>query len=310
MLLATPVGAQVAPSRFSEGRLFVDAFPADSLLARQLLRAAAQRDTFPGLPRPRDSVLIIIAPDAPAFVSLVGPHAPEWGAAFAFPAERRIVMQGRSAPSTAGDPRLVLRHELAHLALFEYLGPTIPRWFDEGYASWAAGEWGREEVIAANIGLALGGFRTLAALDSGFARGARSADAAYALSYRAVAELASLDRARGLSLLLGTWRSVGSFDRALRSAHGLTTGSFEALWVRNTRRRYGALALFADVTIGASVLLMLVAPLYLIRRRRDRARLAAMVAAEAAAAQRERDAVIEALLRGTDPPREGGALSS
>jgi hypothetical protein len=255
-------------------------------------------------------VLVTIAPDAATFAAQVGPHAPEWGAAFAFPRERRIVMQGRSAPSSAGDPVRVLRHELAHLALFEFLGTSVPRWFDEGYASYAAGEWDREAVIAANLGLALGRYRTLAALDSGFQRGSQSADASYALAYRAVAELASLDSRGGLRLLFDRWRTLGTFDRGLRAAYGLTTGSFEALWVKNTRRRYGALAIFADITLGASVLLLIVAPLYVIRRRRDRARMAALVAAEADAARREREAVIEALLASVVDRSDGGATSS
>ena len=295
-LLATTVFGQVTPTRFSQGRFHVDAWPSDSVLARTLLTRASANDTFPGLPRARDSVLVVIAPDKATFEAMVGPRAPEWGAAFAFPGERRIVMQGAGAPSSAGDPLRVLRHELAHLALFEFLGAAAPRWFDEGYASYAAGEWDREDVIAANLGLALGRNRSLAALDSGFQLGSRSADASYALSFRAVAELAALDPARGLTLFMARWKELGSFDRALRSAHGLTTGSFEALWVKNTRRRYGAVALFADLTVGVTVLLLIIGPLWVFRRRRDRARMAALVAAEAEAARREREAVIEALL--------------
>ncbi|MFP5355115.1 MAG: hypothetical protein ACLGIK_08170, partial [Gemmatimonadota bacterium] len=60
-------------------------------------------------------------------------------------------MQGRRASSDAGDPIRVLRHELAHLALHEYLGDLPTRWFDEGYASYAAGEWDRDRVIATNL---------------------------------------------------------------------------------------------------------------------------------------------------------------
>jgi len=287
---------------------------ADSLLAASLAERALAADSFPGLPRPRASVLIQIAPDARTFRDLIGAHAPEWGAAFAFPHERRIVMQGRSAPSSAGDPRQVLRHELAHLALHESLGDLPPRWFDEGYASWAAGEWDREDVIAANVGLALGRYRTLAGLDSGFALGARRADAAYALSFRAVAELAELDPARGLTLLFRYWKEEGDLDRALRRGYGLTLGGFERRWVDRTRRRYGGLALFADITLGGFLLLVVITPLYLLRRRRDRARLLAMRDADALAEQRERESALEALLQSvadpSPPAPPGGGPSS
>lgn len=204
-------------------------------------------------------------------------------------------MQGSSASSSAGDPTRVLRHELAHLALHEYLGDKAPRWFDEGYASWSAGEWGRESVIAANVGLAFGASRGLASLDTSFDRGAASSDAAYALSFRAVAELAELDRGRGLERLFAYWRE-SDLDQALRRAFGMTYGTFESHWQRRTRRRYGALALATDVTVGALMLLLVITPLYLLRRRRDRRRLEAMRASEAAAEARERAEALAALL--------------
>ncbi|MGQ0766255.1 MAG: peptidase MA family metallohydrolase [Gemmatimonadota bacterium] len=307
-LLPISSGAQVPPVRLEAGRFTAVAFQSDSLLAATLLRRATANDTFAGLPRPRETVLISIAPDRATFRTWVGDGAPEWGAAFAIPSERRIIMQGRSAPSDAGDPAVVLRHELAHLALHEFLGGSPPRWFDEGYASWTAGEWGREEVIAANLGLALRGFRTLAALDSAFGRSGRSAEAAYALAHQAVGALATLDADRGLSLLFENWRSTGSFDLALRRAHGMTTSAFELYWQRAVRRRYGGLALFADVTLSAFVMILFVTPFYLLRRRRDRARLAALRAADEVAERRERESALEELLRVGDgaQPRPPG----
>jgi len=295
-----PALAQVIPHRLQGGRFTVIAYNSDSLLAASLLRSALTRDTFPGLPRPQAKILISIAPDRDTFRQWIGPNAPEWGSAFAFPAERRIVMQGRSAPSDAGDPIRVLRHELAHLALDEVMGDLPPRWFDEGYASWAANEWDREAVIAANVGLALGGFRTLASLDSGFASGTRRAEASYALAYRAVAELAAIDENRGLELLFRYWKAEGSLNVALRQAYGLTYEGFQKRWIDRTRRRYGALALFTDMTLGALVLVLLVTPLFLLRRRRDRERLARMRAADAEAERRERESAIAALIRGGD----------
>src|SRR4029078_5916917 len=130
---------------------------------------------------------------------------PEYGAAIAFPSERRIVMQGSRAASDAGDPVRVLRDELAHVALHARVGDLPPRWFDEGYAAVAAAEWGREEVLATNVLLAIRGMPTLDDLDQRFLGGADQASAAYALSYRAFVELASLDPERGLTLFFDYW---------------------------------------------------------------------------------------------------------
>ena len=263
---------------------------------RSLLAAAAERDSFPWLPRSRARVVIAVAPDERRFREWIGPAAPEWGAAIAFPAQRTIIMQGRTAGSDAGDPLVVLRHELAHLALDEALGDLPPRWFHEGYASVAAGEWGREEVLATSVALLLRGMPTLDSLDAAFEGGASRADAAYALAHRAVAELAALDPERGLTLFFHYWRETRSLEVAIRRAFGMTQAQFEERWRQRTRRQYGALAIAADLSLAAALLMLIVVPLYMARRRRDRRRLAAMRAADVAAERAARESALAALL--------------
>jgi hypothetical protein len=299
----TPAVAQLPPGlqRYDEGRFTVGAAPHDAVLARSLLSSAVARDSFPWLRRPTARVLILIAPDRRRFAELIGPHAPEYGAAIAIPSEQRIVMQGSRAGSDAGDPLVVLRHELAHLALHEAMGDIPPRWFDEGYASYAAGEWGREEVITTNVALAWKGVPSLAALDSAFYGGAARASGAYALAHRAVVELAALDRERGLTLFFRYWRDSRDFDIAVRRAFTLTQAQFEERWRRLTRRRYGALAIFADFTIASVILLFLLVPLYISRRKRNKERLAVMSAVEAENEAKERADAIETLLKSVSP---------
>ncbi|MDX2184477.1 MAG: hypothetical protein SFW08_10905 [Gemmatimonadaceae bacterium] len=305
---AAALGAQDAgATRLDGGRFSVYAYPQDAALARAVLEAARTRDTFPGLPRPTRRVVIAIAPDARRFREWVGPSAPEWGSAIAFPDEQRTVLHGRSASSDAGDPIRVLRHELAHLALHEALPDAeIPRWFDEGYASLVAGEWGRDELIALQLALAARRGGSLAALDSAFTGGAVRAEAAYALATRAVIDLAALDPARGLALLFDYWRSDRRLDVAVRHAYGITLSGFEVQWAERTRRRYGALAIASDLGLAGIVLLLVLGPLWWARRRRDRRRLAAMAAADAAAEARARAQALEALLAlGAPPPADG-----
>ncbi len=274
---------------------------------RSLLTAAAERDSFPWLPRPRARVVIAVAPDERRFREWIGPAAPEWGAAIAFPAQRTIIMQGRTAGSDAGDPRVVvLRHELAHLALDEALGDLPPRWFHEGYASVAAGEWGREEVLATSVALLVRGMPTLDSLDATFAGGASRADAAYALAHRAVAELAALDPERGLTLFFQYWRETRSLEVSIRRAFGVTQAQFEERWRQRTRRQYGALAIAADLSLAAALLMLVVVPLYVARRRRDRRRLEAMRAADAAAERAARESALAALLGDQGAPGARG----
>lgn len=268
------------------GRFTIVAYHADIALARTLMDAAIREDSFPGLPRPSARVVIAIAPDEPRFRELVGPAAPEWGAAVAMPASQRIVMRGRGARATAGgDPRTVLRHELAHLALHEAMGALPPRWFDEGYASFAAGEWGREELLATNRALLLRRFPSLRELDDQLTAGAVRAGGAYALSHRAVAEMAALDPERGLTLFFGYWKESGRMDSALRRAYGITFDGFEERWQSRTRNSYGVLALVGDITVLSLVLLVVLLPFMVSRARRNRERLAFL---------RRQDAILDA----------------
>lgn len=297
-LCALPAAAAAqadAPSRLDVGRFTAVYFPRDEVLARSLLAGAVANDSFPWLARPRQRVLIAIAPDAAHFREWAGPAAPEWGAALAFPESRRVVMQGRSAGSDAGDPAEVLRHELAHLALHEQLGDRPPRWFDEGYASVAAREWRREDVLAANLALAVRGAPSLDELEASFSGGSVAAQSAYALSYRAVMELAALDPDRGLTLFFKYWPESPSLDAAVRRSFGITLAGFEHDYQTRTRRRYGVLALFADLSALFVVLTILLMPFYFVRRARDRRRLAALLAADAAA-EREGERALAALL--------------
>ena len=297
--LSLAAGAQKAPadlSRVEGGRFTVVAFPGDMPLARSLLALALAHDTFPGLPRPTRRTVVAIAPDARRFREWIGPSAPEWGAAIADPEAGRVVMQGHNANTSAGDPAVTLRHELAHLALHEAIGNLPPRWFDEGYASLAAGEADRDDVLATNVALVWRGPPRLDELDAFFTGGPARAQTGYALAQRAVSELAALDPARGLALFFAYWKTSRSFDAAIRQAYGMTEPAFETRWRSAIRLRYGALALVADTSFAVALMLAVLAPFWLIRRRRDRMRMAQLRAADEAQERREREDLLAALL--------------
>jgi hypothetical protein len=294
--VATVASAQAADSVVLQaGRFTVVAPRRDERLGRAMLSAAQARDTFPGLPRPQAAVRIELARDAAEFRARTA-GAPEWGAAIAIPDERRIVMQGSRAGSDAGDPLLVLRHELAHLALHEAMGRLPPRWFDEGYAGVAAGEFSREQVFETSLGMV---WRTLPSLDSleeGFTHGGVEAGWSYAIAYRVVSELEQLGGPSGLSQFFGYWKATGSLEKAIRQAYGLTGEGFEQHWKKQTRRQYGALSVVTNVSAVLGLFSLLLVPLYVSKRRRDRRKLEAMRVADAAQEARERESALQALL--------------
>ncbi len=295
--IAPAVAQDAGAVRIERGRFTVVARAVDAALARTMLASAERNDTFPGLPRPRSAVRIDIAPDEESFRALIGPSAPEWGAAVAFPRSQRIVMQGRFIGAEVGNPLEILRHELAHLALQEALGDLSPRWFDEGYASYAAGEWDRDETLTTNVALVWRGVPSLEVLEEGFYAGAQQATGSYALAYRAVAELAALDRERGLALFFERWREARSMDAAMRSAYGITYDGFEKRWQQRTRRRFGALALVTDLALVGIGVVAVLLPLQPAQRRRRRQRMAQLREAEAVAERARREQALEEILR-------------
>lgn len=292
---AAPPGAL----RLDRGRYTVIHYPSDAVLAASALSAAVTRDSFPFLPRSTSRVTIMIAPDAATFREWAGRSAFPWAAALAFVEQHRVVMQGRTAASDAGDPLQVLRHELAHVALYDHLGLLPPRWFEEGYASYAAGEQRTDGFVSTNFALLFRSMPTLAALDTMLAssRGT-DARAGYALALRAVSDLAAVDRERGLSPLLSAWRERGSFDLALRRAYAVTAEDFEHDWQQRTRWQFTFLALAADSAFVTALFVLLLLPLYRTRRKRQAVRLAAMREREALTEHAMRSAALDAVLGG------------
>jgi hypothetical protein len=196
-------------------------------VAASVLRLLEEQSPLPALPPDVPSgVSAYLAPDAASFDRLTGGRIPEWGAGVAIPALGRLVLPVYSSSRTLGGDRArVLRHEWAHLGLAQHLGVLrAPRWFDEGYAEWAAG-WDRSEAWRLRLLLASGRAPPLDSLTLDWPRDAASARAAYLLSATALEYLVSESGERGLTLFLERWKQVGSFEEALRSTYGVTTGA-------------------------------------------------------------------------------------
>lgn len=246
-------------------------WPGDERLAVALAEFADRAGPWPGLPHATGRrVRIILAPNRRVFDSLTAGRLPEWGVAAALPAARTVILR------RTGDLRRVVRHELAHLALHDAVR-WVPRWFAEGYASRAADEWDRLDALRVNWALVRGATPSLAALDRHLREGGPAeAEAAYALATTAVLLLERLGRERGLEPLLTVLADTPDFDLALRTAHQITLGQFEALWQKELRGRYGWLLVFSSFTVFWAVMGVLLAGLWLWRRRRNRQRRAAL----------------------------------
>jgi hypothetical protein len=260
------------------GPATVHYWPEQEALAERLGRYLAGAPPLPALPQDilaPASVDVYLAPDAERWDSLTGGAVPEWGAGVADPFAGVIVLPTydwvRTPPHTIYQ---TLRHELAHVALQRYIGAArSPRWFTEGYAQWAAGQWDWDSPW--RLRLALAGQRAppLDSITLDWPAATADARIAYLLSASAVAYLVDQSGEHGLIIFLQRWRDMQDFEAAFRATYGRTMGQFESDWRRHVKRTYGW-----GVLLGHSMFFWLIAAFFLlvlfaIRRRRDRERM-------------------------------------
>jgi hypothetical protein len=273
---AYPAEAQQGDIRIEDVVLYY--WPGQERLARSLLPGPAMLQ-FPGLDPDvlarGDEVRVFIAPDEARFDSLTDGRAPDWGAGVALPQRGMVVLPGYVSDRT-GTHRLpqILRHELAHIALQRQLGGAlIPRWFNEGYATWAAGQLDVDAGWILRLAFLTGRAPPLDSLTLDWPVHHADARIAYLLSASAVAYLYTLGAPATFDRFLERWARTASFEVALREVYVVSSPQFERLWRRHVRRSYGWLQLFANSALIWLVATVIVLVLFRVRRRRDRLRL-------------------------------------
>ena len=253
------------------GQVVAIAWPPQVGMAASLADEADRAGIWPGLGRRSPGrIRLILVPDEARYQELTGGRGPSWGAGIAVPGAHTILIR-----ADAGDLFTILRHELAHLVLHDAIRTRIPRWFDEGYAAYAAGEWDRIAALSLNLSVARGGVPDLDELNGALRGSAASVGPAYALAMSAVTRLAERNPTRTLTPLLDRLGRGVEFGDAVRETTGLNLGQFSADWIGTVRRRYGLISWLAAGGLWA-VIATLVLALGGVRRRADRPRRAAL----------------------------------
>jgi hypothetical protein len=249
------------------GEVLVTARRPDLSLAIGLAEEASHSRVWYGLGRREPGPLrLIVVRGAAPLDSMMGGRGPSWGAGYALPGTRTVVVR-----ADAGDPHRILLHELAHLALHQAVRVRVPLWFDEGYAAVAAGEWNRFEVLQLNLTVARGAIPGFFELDRSLRASESTAQTAYALAASAVAMLARRHPEHSLEPLLSRLAAGEGFDAAVLATTGSRSAEFEEEWRKDVRSRFGlvvwAIAGGFWLIIGGAVIWG-----YWYRRRRDRPR--------------------------------------
>jgi hypothetical protein len=240
-----------------------------------VLDAALAPLPLPGIPGDfrLSTSTIFLAPSRAVFDSLTAGRTPDWAAGVAIPARRIIILPASPDRTRFEGPVITLRHEIAHLALNDYLGGGVPRWFDEGYATWVSGGWDESSGWQIRFALLRGQTPPLDSLSLGWPRNEGRARLAYLLSASAVAHLASSRGERAFAAFLADWREHGDMEAAMRNVYQLNLALFEREWRAMVRRRYGWLLALSQVTVFWVAVAALVFILGIARRKRNRERL-------------------------------------
>ncbi len=279
--LALALAAQTPepPVRRDAGSLTFLTWPGLEGVVDRLVQGIDLARPLPALPPDvlagAGQIRVYLAPDEARFRDLTGGRAPDWGAGVANPDDGIIVLPVyASSRGNVQDLPRVLRHELAHVALHRYVHPAaVPRWFSEGYATWAADQLDTEAGWILRLAFLTDRAPRLDSLVLDWPDQSTDARVAYLLTASAVDWLHDRGGERALRLFLDRWKRDGNFERALRATYGLTVGQLERYWGQSVRRRYGWLLFFAQSTVAWAILAVIAVALVILRRRRDRGRL-------------------------------------
>ena len=260
--------------------------PSKPRLGSAVAEMLAQSAPLPALPSTAPSfgrpIRIIIAESDAHFDSITGGAIPEWGAGVANPQAGWIVIPGYTGGrATNSDMRRVLRHELAHIALHRYLEPArIPRWFNEGYATWAAGELDVEAGWRLRIAFATGKAPPLDSLELDWPTATPDARVAYLISASVVEYLVRESGVPALTVFMQRWRATQSLETALGQTYHISLDQLETYWRKDVKSRYGWFAVLTQTAVFMTAASFILLILFAIRRRRDRKKLALLQATE------------------------------
>lgn len=276
-----PVTSGELPRRTTHG-MFVF-HHADGLEALAADLAMAVRDTVRDMgaelgEAARGPVSVFLATDR-AVLERAAPvpiRMPPWAAGMALPRQGVILLfAGGGRP--IDEMRKTFLHEYAHVGLYRAApGARLPRWFQEGYAMYRAGEWNFQRSAALGRGVLSGRLFSLEALTERFPGEGDDVELAYAQSIDFVGFLLSRHGAPAFANALSRLGRAEAFLAALEEAYDRPLVVLEDEWRADLKSRFtwfGVLATTSVVWIAASLIFVLA---YLRRRRARRRAMEAM----------------------------------
>lgn len=182
-------------------------------------------------------ILVFITRDQADFDRYAGSMVPEWGEAFAIPAESAIILKSPELASKRLNYKNVVIHELTHVILFFAVDSNeVPVWFGEGLAMFTATE--EQEVSELARALLTDSVIPLDRIDSILRFNRNKARLAYEESHSAVMFLAEAFGDSSLPRLVQGFKAGLNVDEALMNAISMDYEEFEEKWLEYAGNKY------------------------------------------------------------------------
>lgn len=158
-------------------------------------------------------------------------YPPDWMGGTAFSDYGTIAFAGDEA--TLQQAKRFITHELAHLVTYQMTAnpySDIPRWLDEGLATYAEGSLRSDLAQAFNSAVSSDTLFSIQTISSNFPSDFDEARLSYGQSYSVVQFLIERYGADTMSGLLDIFREGATYDDALARAYGFDTAQLDSLW--------------------------------------------------------------------------------
>jgi hypothetical protein len=218
-----------------------------------------------------DTLTVAIVETQQQFDSLAGGRIPDWGAGAAVPARDLILLRRPMMNQYPGSLSDLLEHELAHIALHTRVnGKYVPRFIDEGFASWFAGEWTFTNVTTVASAQLTRSLLPLQKIDDVNSFHQAQANLAYSQSYLVVFYIYQRFGELGFLDLLDAYASGKQDSDAFRNALGVSFWDFELDYRQFLANNYTVFTILSD-TMGFWIILAVVVVIgYLMVRKRKK----------------------------------------
>jgi hypothetical protein len=221
---------------------------------------------------PETKILVVIASTEETFLENVRQKVPEWGLAFAFGSQGKIILKSPRLVKKNIDVNAVITHEVSHIMLHSFLeGRKIPLWLDEGFAMYQSKEWQIGKSAVVGWAAVTRRLYSLDQLETSFPWSDDGANLAYAESFLAVSYIIQEFGKEGLMGLLADLKSGMDIEKAMRGRFGFGYKSFKRDWMTYTTGRFSILSFMLNpLTVWPIVIVLLVVVYIKKRRRREK----------------------------------------